>query len=104
MDASCWPEMTARFTEIFFTKSRREWCKIFDGIDACVTPVLNLSEATKHHHNLANDAFLENIDGTHEPSPAPKLRRTPGRPKTTRQPRRGEHTSEVLQVCVGFIL
>ena len=91
--------MRERFTEIFSTKTRQEWCEIFDGTDACVTPVLSLSEATEHPHNVANDVFLQNSDGTHEPAPAPKLARTPGRPNDTRQPRPGEHTSEALQEC-----
>ncbi|CAB3977766.1 alpha-methylacyl- racemase [Paramuricea clavata] len=99
LDASIWPKMRARFTEIFSTKTRQEWCEIFDGTDACVTPVLSLSEATEHPHNVANDVFLQNSDGTHEPAPAPKLARTPGRPNDTRQPRLGEHTSEALQEC-----
>lgn len=31
-----WPKLRQIFTEIFSTKTREEWCKIFDGTDACV--------------------------------------------------------------------
>jgi alpha-methylacyl-CoA racemase len=103
MDASTWPKMRKRFTEVFLSKSRQEWCEVFDSVDACVTPVLRLSEATKHPHNIANDVFLNNSDGTYEPAPAPKLARTPGKPKDTRQPRVGEHTIEALKEC-GYSL
>ncbi|XP_028398934.1 alpha-methylacyl-CoA racemase-like [Dendronephthya gigantea] len=103
LDMSDWPKMRKRFSEIFRSKTRQEWSDIFDGKDACVTPVLGLSEATKHPHNLANDAFLQNSDGTCEPTPAPKLSRTPGKPRDTEQPKPGQHTREVLQEC-GYSL
>ena len=103
MDSSVWPKMRKKFTEVFRSKTRQEWCEIFDGKDACVFPVLSLSEATKHPHNLANDVFLRNSDGTCEPAPAPKLSRTPGKPKDSQQPRPGEHTKEVLLEC-GYSL
>ena len=99
MDTDTWAEMRKAFTDKFLTKTRDEWCKIFDGTDACVTPVLNLSEATQHPHNIANEIFLKNSDDTHEPAPAPKLARTPGKPKDTRQPRLGEHTRVALEEC-----
>ena len=99
MDANVWPKMRERFTEVFSSKTRQEWSEVFESTDACVTPVLSLSEATKHPHNMANDVFLQNSDGTHEPAPAPKLARTPGKPKDTRQPRVGEHTRKALHEC-----
>ena len=99
MDASIWPEMRKTFTDVFLTKTRDKWCEIFDGTDACVTPVLSLSEARQHPHNTANEMFLQNSDDTHEPTPAPKLARTPGMPRDTRQPRLGEHTRIALEEC-----
>ncbi|RPA86510.1 alpha-methylacyl-CoA racemase [Ascobolus immersus RN42] len=43
-DRSKWDGMKALFTEIFKTKTRDEWEAVFDGTDACVTPVLEQGE------------------------------------------------------------
>ncbi|KAI0119371.1 CoA-transferase family III [Daldinia grandis] len=43
-DRESWPEMKRRFETIFKSKTRSEWEKIFDGTDACCTPVLEYSE------------------------------------------------------------
>lgn len=32
--------MKKKFADIFAKKTKAEWCQIFDGTDACVTPVL----------------------------------------------------------------
>ena len=40
MDRSQWPALKARLAGIFKTKSRDEWCEIFEGSDACFAPVL----------------------------------------------------------------
>jgi alpha-methylacyl-CoA racemase len=39
-DPATWPQMKTLFTRLFKAKSRAEWEKIFDGTDACVTPVI----------------------------------------------------------------
>ncbi|KAG7113363.1 Isopenicillin N epimerase component 2 like protein [Verticillium longisporum] len=36
--------MRALFTDVFLSKSRTEWETIFDGTDACCTPVLEYPE------------------------------------------------------------
>jgi alpha-methylacyl-CoA racemase len=95
MDQSAWPATAARFTEIFATKTRAEWCAVFDGTDACVAPVLNLGEAHEHPHNAARGLLIPDAQGKLEPAPAPRLSRTPGdgsRPL----PQVGQHTKEVL--------
>ncbi|KAF9781432.1 hypothetical protein IL306_014051 [Fusarium sp. DS 682] len=43
-DRSWWPQLRAQFTEIFRSESRAHWESIFDGTDACVTPVLMQQE------------------------------------------------------------
>ncbi|OBT40615.1 hypothetical protein VE00_08038 [Pseudogymnoascus sp. WSF 3629] len=43
-DRSTWPEMKELFTRLFKEKTRTEWEGVFDGTDACVTPVLDLDE------------------------------------------------------------
>lgn len=77
-DRDRWPELRARLTETFASKSRDEWAGVFADIDACVTPVLTLSEAAGGAH-LAARATLVDIDGVVQPAPAPRFSRTPGR-------------------------
>ncbi|KAG7127520.1 Isopenicillin N epimerase component 2 like protein [Verticillium longisporum] len=43
-DPQVWPAMRALFTDVFLSKSRTEWETIFDGTDACCTPVLEYPE------------------------------------------------------------
>jgi alpha-methylacyl-CoA racemase len=38
-------ELRARLTEIFAGRPRDEWAELLGGVDACVTPVLDLAEA-----------------------------------------------------------
>lgn len=66
------------FTETFRQKTQAEWSEIFDGIDACVTPVVEWNEANNHPHNKERNVFTS-IDGVNVPNPAPKLSRTPGK-------------------------
>ncbi|KAK8034966.1 Alpha-methylacyl-CoA racemase [Apiospora rasikravindrae] len=44
LDRDTWPEMTRQFEDSFKSKTRAEWEKVFDGTDACVTPVLEYPE------------------------------------------------------------
>ena len=43
-DRDNWPQLKAIFSNRFHEKTRSEWEKIFDGTDACVTPILTNSE------------------------------------------------------------
>jgi alpha-methylacyl-CoA racemase len=43
-DPSTWPELKVLFTRIFKSKNRADWETIFDGTDACCTPILSQSE------------------------------------------------------------
>lgn len=61
-DRNAWPELTQKMASIFASKTRDEWCKKFAGSDACVTPVLSMTEAISHPHNKARNTFVE-IDG-----------------------------------------
>jgi alpha-methylacyl-CoA racemase len=74
-DRSRWPEMRRRFAEVFRGKTRDDWCRVFDGSDACFAPVLTWSEARSHHHSAARSAYL-NVGGVNQPAPAPRFSRT----------------------------
>jgi alpha-methylacyl-CoA racemase len=53
-----------------------EWTAVFDGADACVAPVLSLSEAAGHPH-VAARRTLVGVDGVVQPAPAPRFSRSP---------------------------
>jgi alpha-methylacyl-CoA racemase len=78
-DRAAWPETAARFTEIFRSKTRAEWTKVFEGTDACVAPVLGLGEVAEHPHNRVRQTFAAGIQGAIAPQPGPRFSRTPGR-------------------------
>ncbi|MEU4163055.1 CaiB/BaiF CoA-transferase family protein [Actinoplanes sp. NPDC026670] len=91
-DFAAWPELRRRFTERFLEKTRDEWSAIFEPLDACVSPVLSLTEAPLHPHNEARKAFIE-VGGVVQPAPAPRLQRTPAQ---TPAPLRQASVPEVL--------
>lgn len=71
-----WPEMRELFTTTFKTKTRDEWAVIFDGTDACVSPILTFAEAPDHVH-LKERETLVDIGGVTQHRPAPRFSRTP---------------------------
>ncbi|EGI67987.1 PREDICTED: alpha-methylacyl-CoA racemase-like [Acromyrmex echinatior] len=89
-------ENRRKITEIFKTKTQAEWCAIFDGTDACVTPVLNLKDVMLHIHNKQRQTFTI-VGNNLFPNPAPRLSRTPGISLgVQRNPQVGENTIQVL--------
>jgi len=98
MDSSQWPAMKKLFAERFLTKTQTEWQQIFDGTDACCTPILSLKDVMKHPHNQQRQLLItRDSDHTVEPTPAPRLSRTPGDPHANIPlPQPGQHTEEIL--------
>lgn len=93
-DRALWPKLKERLASVIATKTRDEWAAIFDGSDACVAPVLSISEAPNHPHNVARQTFV-NAHGVVQPAPAPRFSRT--EPSLQRPPAHpGQHTEEVL--------
>lgn len=87
-----------KFKEIFLTKTQNEWCQIFDNLDACVTPVVDLDSVDKNECNATRKSFYRNDKNLIVPEPTPKLSRTPG--KSTghySMPQPGEHTVDILE-------
>jgi alpha-methylacyl-CoA racemase len=76
-DRAAWPAMHARLAGIFAGRVRDEWARLFDGTQACVTPVLSLDEAPTHPHLAARGTYRTRPDGTVEPAPAPRFAATP---------------------------
>lgn len=99
-DVEQWPKAKEEIARVFSKKTQSEWCETFKDLDACVTPVLTTDQAPRHPHNEERKTFMLS-DGAYEPSPAPKLSRTPGHCESKTQPQVGEHSIEVLQE-VGY--
>ena len=70
-----WPELKARFAEIFRGRTREEWTELLEPAEACATPVLSMREAPAHPHNRARGTFTER-GGITQPAPAPRFSRT----------------------------
>ncbi|MFJ9884421.1 CaiB/BaiF CoA transferase family protein [Streptomyces sp. NPDC091287] len=75
-DLARWDELRAAVTERFLSRTRAEWTEVFDGTDACVAPVLSLTEAPHHPHLVARSTFVEH-SGLTQPAPAPRFSATP---------------------------
>ncbi|MFI6504264.1 CaiB/BaiF CoA transferase family protein [Nonomuraea typhae] len=71
-DRAQWPALKARLAEAFRSKTRAEWEAVFDGSDACVSPVLSMTEAAGHPHNVARGSFVQ-VGDYKQPLPAPRL-------------------------------
>ncbi|MBM1555288.1 CoA transferase [Sulfitobacter mediterraneus] len=94
-DRKTWPEMSDRFADIFASKDRDEWAKVFDGSDACVAPVLGFSEAPDHPH-MAHRQSLVDVGGKTQSAPAPRFSRSQPRPPAA-PGAVGAETSEILR-------
>jgi alpha-methylacyl-CoA racemase len=75
MDRDCWPAMRARFEQIFASDTQAHWCELLENTDACFAPVLGMSEAIIHPHNVARGTFVDH-SGIVQPAPAPRFSRT----------------------------
>jgi alpha-methylacyl-CoA racemase len=94
MDKASWPHLKQRLGDVFATKTRAEWCAIMEATDVCFAPVLTMSEAAEHPHNVERGTFIE-VGGMRQPAPAPRFSRTV--PAVERPPAHaGQHTREVL--------
>jgi alpha-methylacyl-CoA racemase len=82
--------LAARFRE----KTRAEWERELDSPGSCAVPVLSITEAPHHPHNVARGTFVT-VDGVLQPAPAPRFSRTVP-PIPTSPALAGDHTVGVL--------
>jgi alpha-methylacyl-CoA racemase len=89
------PELRRLLADTIASGTQEEWVEIFEGSDACVAPVVPLSEAPAHPHLAARGTFVER-DGLTQPAPAPRFSRT--EPTLTHAPAAvpGAHTRDAL--------
>lgn len=94
MDKASWVPLKSRLTELFAQKTRAEWCEIMEMTDVCFAPVLTMSEAAEHPHNVERGTFID-VAGTTQPAPAPRFSRTVAEVASP-PAHAGANTSEVL--------
>ena len=94
MDRAEWPALKNRLTELFAQRTRAEWCELMEETDVCFAPVLTMTEAAQHPHNVERNTFID-VAGTVQPAPAPRFSRTV--PEVSRPPAHaGAHTVDVF--------
>jgi alpha-methylacyl-CoA racemase len=94
LDPQRWPAVREVLAAVIRTRTRDEWTARAEGTDACLTPVLDTTEAAAHPHNVARGSFVS-LDGHPQPAPAPKFSRTTtATPAAPVEPR--SSTTEVL--------
>ena len=93
-DRGRWPELRAKFTEVFASRDRDHWAKVFADSDACVTPILAFGEVETESHITERNTFYQTGGGL-QPLPAPRFSRSsPDEPRPPGQP--GADTEAVL--------
>lgn len=94
-----WPKLRERFEQLFATRARDEWCELFRGCDACVSPVLSLAEAPHHPHNVARATFMD-AAGAIVPGPAPRF--SNGERRMPPPPQRDPMVADELLHMTGY--
>ena len=90
-----WPDMAQGFAELFASHTRSHWEAVFDGSDACVSPVLSFDEAPAHPHHQERGTYTR-IGGVTQPAPSPRLRGALITPLSA-PPDRGAQTAAILR-------
>jgi alpha-methylacyl-CoA racemase len=94
-DQAGWDVTRELLSESFSSQTMDHWTTVFEGRDACVSPVLTMGETPQHAQAIERGAYFETC-GVTQPSPAPRFSVTAADPATdSGQP--GQHTAEVLE-------
>jgi len=89
------PELRRLIGEAVGGRTQADWVEVFAGSDACVAPVIPMSEAFGHPHLTARGTFVER-DGMTQPAPAPRFSRTEPSLSTPPPDVAGQQTREAL--------
>ena len=92
-DQSTWPRLRHRIAERFREGTQAHWSDVFEGSDACVSPVRSMYGALDDPQIAARGSVF--VDGQLQPGHAPRFPSHPDAP-INRPPQPGEHTDEVL--------
>jgi alpha-methylacyl-CoA racemase len=93
-DRDRWPSNKKAVAAAIATRRLDEWMVVFEGTDACVSPVLTPAEAASNSHIAERGTFV-GVDGVIQPGPVPRFSRTAtSTPEGPCFP--GQHTEQVL--------
>ena len=56
-DKANWPALTQALQSVLLSRTRNEWAALCEGLDVCLSPVLDLDEAVSHPQNLARGVY-----------------------------------------------
>ncbi|MFG7946128.1 CaiB/BaiF CoA transferase family protein, partial [Streptomyces cacaoi] len=74
-DPAAWGALREAVAARFASRTRAEWTRVFEDSDACVAPVLSLTEAPHHPHLAARGTYVDHA-GITQPAPAPRFSAT----------------------------
>ena len=93
-DRAQWGALKDKLAALFKTRTRAEWDALMEHTDVCYAPVLTMSEAARHPHNMARETFVE-VGGDLQPAPAPRYSGTAtGAPEPAPMP--GDDSDAIL--------
>lgn len=95
LDRGNWERGKQVLAARFSTRTRDDWCRVFEGAETCISPVLDFDEAPQHPHLRARDTFVT-VDGITQPAPAPRFGRTPSSISMPPQAVSPENTDKAL--------
>ena len=82
LDQAGWPVLRAAIAGALATRPRDAWTETFTGVDACLTPVVELAETLSEPHLSARGTYVV-VDGVQQAAPAPRFSRTPAAAPTS---------------------
>ncbi|WP_301126232.1 CaiB/BaiF CoA transferase family protein [Streptomyces cacaoi] len=94
-DPAAWGALREAVAARFAFRTRAEWTRVFEDSDACVAPVLSLTEAPHHPHLAARGTYVDHA-GITQPAPAPRFSATPTA-VASGPARPGAHAAEVAR-------
>lgn len=96
-------EVVADLSALFATRSRAEWMEALTGLDVCVGPVNDLSEAFADdqvtHRDMVVDRDVPGAGAWRHLGNPIRMQEAPGSIDRLPPPRMGEHTDQVLSEC-----
>ncbi|MEO0614071.1 MAG: CaiB/BaiF CoA-transferase family protein [Pseudomonadota bacterium] len=101
-DRQSWSAQQKQLADIFRQHPQEHWSDLFDGTDACVTPVLTYDQAPDHPHNQVRVSEVSSAKGAlgarRQPAAAPRFAKTPLDPDEPAPTIavKGHHTREIL--------